>query len=206
MQPLQDSLGIFGQQGAVVAMAFTWLKSGKPDVSMTGNGLLAGLVAVTAGCWAVDQLGALIIGTVAGALVVASVLFFDRVRIDDPVGAISVHGVCGAFGTIAVGLFSELNAEESAGVLKEGLFYGGGTDQLVSQLIGVVSVAAWVSITSFILFTVLKHTVGLRVSEEEELAGLDILEHGAPGYGEGFGSFAPPSSNGGSAPVEETVS
>jgi Amt family ammonium transporter len=163
-------------------MTITWIKGGKPDVSMTGNGLLAGLVGVTAGCWAVDQLGALVIGALSGLIVVFAVAFFDRIRIDDPVGAISVHGVCGAFGTLAVGLFSELDAEESGGLLKEGLFYGGGTDQLISQLIGVVSVAAFVLVTSGLLFFVLKKTVGLRVSEQEEVEGLDIHEHGAPGY------------------------
>ena len=125
-------------------MMVTWIKDGKPDVSMTGNGLLAGLVGITAGCWAVDQLGAIIIGLIAGAIVVFAVSFFDRIRIDDPVGAVSVHGVCGAFGTIAVGLFSTLDAEESGGLLKEGLFYGGGADQLVSQLVGVVSIAVFV--------------------------------------------------------------
>jgi len=168
--------------GAVAAMGLTWVRTGKPDVSMTANGLLAGLVGVTAGCWAVDQLGAIVIGSVAGLLVVVAVSFFDRVRIDDPVGAISVHGVCGAFGTIAVGLFSELDAEESGGLLKEGLFYGGGADQLVSQLIGVVAIAAFVLVTSGLLFTLLKATVGLRVSEQEELEGLDVHEHGSPGY------------------------
>jgi Amt family ammonium transporter len=123
-----------------------------------------------------------VIGALCGVIVVASVLFFDRIRIDDPVGAISVHGVCGAFGTIAVGLFSTLDAEESGGLLKEGLFYGGGADQLVSQIVGVVSIAAFVLVTSGILFFVLKKTIGLRVSQEEELEGLDVHEHGAPGY------------------------
>ena len=171
-----------GAAGAFVAMMVTWIKDGKPDVAMTGNGLLAGLVGVTAGCWAVDQLGALAIGTVAGALVVYSVIFFDRVKIDDPVGASSVHGVCGAWGTIAVGLFSELDAEESGGLLKEGLFYGGGADQLVAQIVGVVAIATFVAITTGILFFVLKKTVGLRVSEQEEREGLDTHEHGVPGY------------------------
>jgi len=165
--------------GAAVAMIVTWLKSGKPDVAMTGNGLLAGLVGVTAGCWAVNGLGALIIGAVAGALVVFAVYFFDRVRIDDPVGAVSVHGVCGAFGTIAVGLFS---ATEAEGVVKKGLFYGGGADQLVSQLIGVAAIAAFVLVATTILFGAIKYTVGLRVSEQEEREGLDVHEHGVPGY------------------------
>lgn len=165
--------------GALVAMFVTWKRSGKPDVAMTGNGLLAGLVGVTAGCWAVNGLGAIVIGALAGVIVVFSVIFFDRIRIDDPVGAVSVHGVCGAFGTLAVGLFS---ATEVDGVVKKGLFYGGGADQLVSQLIGVVSIAAFVLITTTILFSVLKATVGLRVSEQEEREGLDTHEHGVPGY------------------------
>jgi Amt family ammonium transporter len=146
---------------------------------MTGNGLLAGLVGVTAGCWAVNALGATIIGALAGFIVVYAVYFFDRIRIDDPVGAVSVHGVCGAFGTIAVGLFS---ATEADGVVKKGLFYGGGADQLVSQLIGVVAIAAFVLVTTTVLFGVLKATVGLRVDEQEEREGLDIHEHGVPGY------------------------
>lgn len=168
-----------GAAGAVIAMLVTWLKDGKPDVAMTGNGLLAGLVAVTAGCWVVNGLGAILIGLIAGVLVVYSVMFWDKVKIDDPVGAISVHGICGAFGTIAVGLFS---ATESEGLIKKGLFYGGGTDQLVSQVIGVVAIAAFVLATSGILFFVMKKTVGLRVSEQEELEGLDVHEHGVPGY------------------------
>lgn len=168
-----------GAAGAVAAMVLTWVRSGKPDVAMTGNGLLAGLVGVTAGAWVVNGLGAIIIGLVAGVIVVFAVSFFDRIRIDDPVGAVSVHGVCGAFGTIAVGLFS---ATESEGVVKKGLFYGGGTDQLVSQLIGVVSIAAFVAVTSFVLFSVLKATVGLRVDEQEETEGLDVHEHGFAGY------------------------
>lgn len=165
--------------GAVVAMIVTWLRDGKPDVAMTGNGLLAGLVGVTAGCWVINGLGAIIIGAVAGAIVVYSVSFWDRRKIDDPVGAISVHGICGAFGTIAVGLFSAVEVE---GVVKKGLFYGGGTSQLVSQLIGVVSIAAFVLASSGLLFFTIKKTVGLRVSEQEEIEGLDVHEHGVPGY------------------------
>ena len=175
---------IAGAAGAVVAMFTTWIKSGKPDVSMTGNGLLAGLVAVTAGCYAVNPLGAFIIGAVAGFIVVFAVLFFDKIRLDDPVGAISVHGVCGAFGTLAVGLFSatQVTGDEDAILLRKGLFYGGGASQLGSQFIGVVAIAAFVLVTSGILFFVLKSTIGLRVSEEEEVDGLDVHEHGPPGY------------------------
>jgi ammonium transporter, Amt family len=174
--------------GALAAMTVTWVRSGKPDVAMTGNGLLAGLVSITAGAAAVTPQAALLIGAIGGVLVVFAVSFFDNVaKVDDPVGAISVHGVCGAFGTIAVGLFARQSVE---GAWEQGLFYGGGIDQLVAQVAGVVAIAVWVSITGFVLFSVLKAAGWLRVSEEEELAGLDVLEHGAPGYGEGFGSFA----------------
>lgn len=168
-----------GSMGAIAAMLTTWVRSGKPDVAMAGNGLLAGLVGVTAGAWVVNGLGAIIIGTTAGILVVFAVTFFDKVRIDDPVGAVSVHGVCGAFGTLAVGLFSSIEVD---GIIKKGLFYGGGTDQLVSQVIGVAAIAAFVFVASFILFAVLKATVGLRVSEQEEIEGLDVHEHGFAGY------------------------
>ncbi len=165
--------------GAFIAMMVTWLKDGKPDVAMTGNGLLAGLVSVTAGCFAVEPIGALIIGAVAGVIVVFAVSFFDRIRIDDPVGAVSVHGVCGAFGTLMVGFFSNTEAD---GFVAKGLFYGGGANQLVSQIIGVVSVGIFVAIASGLLFFVLKSTIGLRVSAEEEMEGLDVHEHGIPGY------------------------
>ncbi len=168
-----------GAAGAIAAMLTIWMKTGKPDVAMTANGLLAGLVGITAGTAAVSSIGAIVIGAAAGLIVVAAVFFFDRVRVDDPVGAISVHGVCGAFGTICVGLF----ATEDTDFWKQGFFYGGGTDQLVSQVIGVVSVAAFVAVTAGLLFMVIKATVGLRVSQEEELTGLDVPEHGSPGYG-----------------------
>lgn len=202
--PIAVTTTAAGAMGALAAMAMVWLKEGVPDVGMTGNGLLAGLVAITAGCAAVTPQAALVIGACAGIIVVWGIHFIERVlKVDDPVGAVAVHGINGAFGTICVGLFAR---DDVDGFWSQGLFYGGGADQLVSQLIGVLSVFAWVSITSYLLFTVLKHTVGLRVTEEEELAGLDILEHGSPGYGEGFGSFVPPSSNGAATPVEETVS
>ncbi len=165
--------------GAIAAMITTWLRSGKPDVAMAGNGLLAGLVGVTAGAWVVNGLGAIVIGTIAGIIVVFAVSFFDKVKIDDPVGAVSVHGVCGAFGTLAVGLFSSIEVD---GVIKKGLFYGGGADQLISQIIGVAAIAAFVFVASLILFATLKATVGLRVSEQEEIEGLDVHEHGFAGY------------------------
>ncbi len=164
--------------GAIAAMLAIWAKAGKPDVAMAANGMLAGLVGITAGTAAVSNVGALVIGAAAGVLVVASVFFFDRLKVDDPVGAISVHGVCGAFGTICVGLF----ATEETDFWKQGLLYGGGADQLVTQVIGVVTVAAFVAVTAGLMFLFIKRTIGLRVSEEEELAGLDVLEHGSPGY------------------------
>ncbi len=167
--------------GAAMTMIFTWLKYKKPDVSLTLNGALAGLVAITAGCLAVDPLGAAVIGALAGILIVLSVEFIDQVlKIDDPVGAISVHGVCGCFGTIMVGAFA----------VDGGLLYGGGSALLITQLIGVASVFAWTAVTSLILFGIIKATLGLRVSEEEEVMGLDIGEHGMEAYS-GFEMKAP---------------
>jgi len=150
-------------------MIITWLRYKKPDVSMTLNGSLAGLVAITAGCDVVSPVGAFFIGLIAAFVVVFGIEFIDKtLKIDDPVGAIGVHGFCGATGTILVGLFS----------LDKGLFYGHGASFLGVQLIGVVAVIAWVAITMTILFNVIKATVGLRVSKEEEITGLDIEEHG----------------------------
>lgn len=161
--------------GACLAMIFTWIRYGKPDVSMTLNGALAGLVAITAGTAAVNNVGAAAIGAMAGVLVVLAVEFFDKVaKIDDPVGAISVHGVCGSFGTIMVGLFA----------VDGGLLYGGGVDLLITQVTGVVAVFIWTVVTTGILFLVLKYTVGLRVTENEELEGLDLGEHGMVAYGD----------------------
>lgn len=165
--------------GAITAMIAVWVRAGKPDVAMAANGMLAGLVGITAGCAAVSNVGALIIGALSGVLVFGSVLFFDRIGIDDPVGAISVHGVCGAFGTICVGLF----ATEDTDFWQQGLFYGGGASQLLTQVIGVVAVAAFVAVTAAGLFLAIKATIGLRVPEDEELAGLDVAEHGSAGYG-----------------------
>ncbi len=165
--------------GAVSAMLSSWLVLKKPDASMALNGVLAGLVAITAGCAAVSPIGALIIGLIAGFLVVVSVLFIDRrLRIDDPVGAVSVHGVCGAFGTLAVGLFA----------LEGGLFYGHGPRLLAVQALGVLTAFVWAFGLGLGLFYLLKITVGLRVSDDEELLGLDIGEHGMEAYS-GFQIF-----------------
>ena len=168
--------------GGLVAGAVIWRKTGSLDVAMTGNGVLAGLVGITAGTATMNPMGAVVTGGIAGVIVVYSVLFFDRKGVDDPVGAISVHGVCGVWGTLSVGLFSRY-ADGFVATDNAGLFYGGGGDQLLVQLIGVVLVFAWVTITTGILFAVMKKTMGLRVSREEEIGGLDLHEHGVPGYG-----------------------
>lgn len=157
-------------------MIFTWIKDGKPDVSMSLNGSLAGLVAVTASCDCVDALGASIIGLVAGILVVVAVEFLDKkLHIDDPVGAVGVHCANGIWGTFSVGLFS--TGYDGVG---KGLFYGGGFKQLGIQALGFLAVAAWTTVCMIIVFTVIKKTVGLRVSEEEEIKGLDATEHNLP--------------------------
>jgi Amt family ammonium transporter len=172
--------------GAIGAMITSWVWFGKPDPSVSLNGALAGLVGITAGTWVVSPVGAVIIGFLAGILVVLSVEFFDKVlHIDDPVGAISVHGVVGAWGTIAVGLFAD--GVNDPGIV--GLFYGGGAAQLGIQLIGVLAVFGWVIVTSLVLFGVLKAAKLLRVSEREELMGLDIGEHGTESYS-GFQIFS----------------
>lgn len=150
-------------------MIFTWLRYGKPDVSMTLNGALAGLVAITAGCDVVSPAGACIIGIIAGIVVVFAVEFVDQtLKVDDPVGAVSVHGVCGALGTILTGFFA----------IDGGLLYGGGTELLITQITGVAAVIAWVVLTMIVVFNIIKKTVGLRVSENEEIVGLDLEEHG----------------------------
>ncbi len=159
--------------GAVTAMIVTWCKYRRPGLSLTLNGALAGLVAITAGCDVVSPGGAVIIGILAGVVLVFGVEFIDKVlKIDDPVGAVSVHGLNGALGTIMVGFFSTSN----------GLFYGGGAGQLGSQLIGVGAVAAWAMGLGFLVFYILKKTIGVRVSKRIEEEGLDIYEHGESAY------------------------
>lgn len=169
----------------VVCMIFTWIKYGKPDVSMCLNASLAGLVAITAPCDVTDVTGAIIIGAVAGLLVVFGVWFLDnKLRVDDPVGAVAVHCLNGIWGTIAVGLFATTSAPGNDSIV--GLFYGGGFKQLGLQLAGFASVAAWTTVMITITFLVIKATVGLRVSEEEEIVGLDSCEHGLPSAYAGF--------------------
>ena len=169
----------------VACMIFTWIKYGKPDVSMCLNASLAGLVAITAGCDVTDALGSIVIGVVAGLLVVFGVWFLDeKLRVDDPVGAVAVHCLNGIWGTIAVGLFATTSAPGNDSFT--GLFYGGGLKLLGLQLTGFASVAAWTVVTITITFLVIRKTVGLRVSEEEEIMGLDSCEHGLPSAYAGF--------------------
>ena len=161
----------------VVCMIFTWVKNGKPDVSMCLNASLAGLVGITAGCDALDALGALIVGVVSGILVVVVVEFLDlKLHIDDPVGAVGVHMANGIWGTLAVGLLANPNAP--AGL--DGLFYTGNGRLLAIQFLGILAIAVWTAVTMFITFNIIKHTVGLRASADEEIAGLDATEHGLP--------------------------
>ncbi|MDW3220609.1 MAG: ammonium transporter [Acidimicrobiales bacterium] len=172
--------------GVLGAALIVYLKTGIADVAMAGNGALAGLVSITAPVGTVEPWAALVIGFIGGMIVVFAVLGFDKIRIDDPVGAIAVHGVCGIWGTLSIGLFAKYDdAFLSGGGLTEdyGLFYGGGIEQLAVQALMVLIVVAWVGIASLIVFTLIEKTVGLRVDEEEEVAGLDVAEHGSAGYG-----------------------
>lgn len=162
-----------------VTMIFTWIKNGKPDVSMSLNGSLAGLVAVTAGCDVVDAAGSCIIGIVSGILVVLAVEFIDmKLKVDDPVGAVAVHCVNGIWGTLAVGLFATTSVPGNDTF--NGLFYGGGFSLLGKQALGVLTVGAWTAVTMTLVFFIIKKTNGLRVSREEEIKGLDATEHNLP--------------------------
>ena len=169
----------------LTATITAWLMLGKPDLGMILNGTLAGLVAITAPCAFVSVGSSLIIGAVAGVLVVLSVAMFDKFRVDDPVGALSVHLVNGIWGTLAVGLFAQhsaLPAGLTAATFKDGLFFGGGSEQFIAQLIGVVAVGGFTMVAGAIAWALIKFTVGLRVTEEEEIEGLDFGEHGNRAY------------------------
>lgn len=173
--------------GGLACTATIWWKSGKPDLAMIGNGVLAGLVSITAGCGTVNQIPAFLIGAIGGVIVVFAVFFFDRIRIDDPVGAISVHGVCGAWGVLSVGLWAHnpdafVEAVAGDAYSASGLFYGGGINQLAVQAVMLLIIVAWVASITSVLFLTLKSTIGIRVSAEEEIEGLDVLEHGLAGY------------------------
>ncbi|MGN1349374.1 MAG: ammonium transporter [Anaerovoracaceae bacterium] len=166
--------------GGITAMMYTWIKYKKPDVSMSLNGVLAGLVGITAGCDAVTPVGAFCIGLLCGIVCPLAVELLDnKLKVDDPVGAVSVHGVCGALGTILTGVFA----------VDGGLLYGGGIHLFLVQCLGVIAVIAWVAVTMTIIFQIIKHTMGLRVSEEEEVVGLDIMEHAIESSYAGFSTF-----------------
>jgi ammonium transporter, Amt family len=167
--------------GGLATTVTIWAKTGKPDLSMICNGVLAGLVAITAPCGSVNPGMSVIIGAVGGILVVFSVFFFEKIKIDDPVGAVSVHGVCGAWGLLSVGLFAQYD-DAFLGRDDAGLFYGGGFDQLGMQALMLLVIGVWVTATTSLVFFVLKKTIGLRVEPEEEMEGLDFLEHGIEGY------------------------
>lgn len=183
--------------GAVAALLISWIVLGKSDVGTMLNGALAGLVAITASCAFVDPWAAVVIGLVAGVLVFFSMKFFDKMKIDDPIFALSVHGAAGIWGTLSNGLFATPELVEKVGIGKAGLLYGGGVDQLLVQLYGVLASGGYAFIVSFILLGIMKAVMGLRVTEEEEVIGLDLSEHGSYGYpeqmkksGSGNGTFA----------------
>jgi Amt family ammonium transporter len=175
-----NTTNLAGAIGLLTATATAWIVLGKPDLGMTINGCLAGLVAITAGCAYVSINSSLIIGGAAGIIVVFAVLLFDKLKIDDPVGALAVHLANGVFGTICVGIFAQ---DKITGVpTGDGLINGGGTKLLVAQLVGSVSVIAFTFVTSIIFWAVIKAVMGLRVSANEEVEGLDIGEHGMEAY------------------------
>ncbi|MEO1340408.1 MAG: ammonium transporter, partial [Cyanobacteria bacterium J06635_13] len=170
--------------GALTATLVTWLRDDRPDLSMIINGLLAGFVSVTAGAFVVDYFGALFVGIVGGILVVFAVSMLDNFKIDDPVGAIAVHLVCGVWGTLAVGLFANPNNPLQRGTENAigGLFYDGGFQQLLAQIIGIAAVGAFTVVFSVAAWYLIKLVFGLRVDAKDEIEGLDISEHGMEGY------------------------
>jgi Amt family ammonium transporter len=164
--------------GGIMAMVTVWILVGKPDLSMAMNGALAGLVAITAPCAFVDPWAAIVIGGIGGVLVVLGVLFLDKIHVDDPVGAFPVHGINGIWGTLAIGLFGR----EALGLKNDGVFLGGGWNQFGTQALGILAVAVFVGIAMTMIFLAIDKTIGLRVSRDEELRGLDIGEHGLESY------------------------
>lgn len=180
MARIAVTTNLAGAAGALSALVLSWILFKKPDTSMTFNGVLAGLVGITAGCANMTPAGSILVGLLCGTAVVCAVLFFDKVKVDDPVGAVSVHGVCGSLGTLMVGLWGVKYGGEALEPI--GLLNGGGSAQFVTQLMGVGAAFLLVFPTMMVLFTILKHTVGLRVSEQEEIEGLDLHEHGNEAY------------------------
>lgn len=185
--------------GSLVALVMSWMLYKKPDLGLSLNGALAGLVAITAGCAFVSPLSSIIIGSLAGAAMLLAVRFFDTIHIDDPVGAISVHGLCGALGTLAVGLFAQ--EQFAPGTTGNGLLFGGGFKLLAAQATGVAAVFGWAMLTGGVIFGAIRATIGLRVEPQEEIDGLDIHEHGAAAYSEIFVQPFLPAGNGFSIPL-----
>lgn len=181
-----------GAAAAITGMFTAWKITGKPDVALTGGSAIAGLVAITAPTAFVENWAAILIGLIAGLLYILLVLLFDKLKLDDPVGAIPAHGLLGAWGTLSVGIFASPRLIEAAGAGKAGLLYTGNFAQLGIQAIGIIAVFAFVFVSSSIVFRLIKATVGLRVTEEEEIQGLDIGEHGMWGYPEQFAGHLPP--------------
>ncbi|MHC4985667.1 MAG: ammonium transporter [Planctomycetota bacterium] len=181
-----STLGVIGQESLIGLVAFVWALYGKPDLSMTMNGALAGLVAITAPCAFVDPWAAMVIGVVGGLVVVIGVALLDKIHVDDPVGAVAVHGMNGLWGTLAVGLFATPALKMDS--MSAGLFYGGGSAQLGIQALGTFACAGFALVAMGSVFMLIKSTVGLRVSKDEELRGLDIGEHGMESYA-GFQVF-----------------
>ncbi|MUT64826.1 ammonium transporter [Paenibacillus sp. NEAU-GSW1] len=179
---LNTQLGAAG--GAIAALILSWMVLGKSDIGAMLNGALAGLVAITASCAFVESWAAIVIGVVAGIVVVLSMQFFEKMRIDDPIYALSAHGAAGVWGTLSNGLFATPELAEKVGVGKAGLFYGGGFEQLGVQALGIVACGAFAFAVSYGILYVLKKTIGIRVSEEQEIVGLDMSEHGSYGYPE----------------------
>ncbi|GEN34408.1 ammonium transporter [Aneurinibacillus danicus] len=178
---------------AVFAFLASWMYNGKADITAMLNGTLAGLVAITASCAFVEAWAAVVIGAIAGVLAYFMSIYVERKGIDDPIYAVSVHGIAGVWGTLSTGFFAAPRLVEIVGVGKEGLFYGGGLHQLGVQAIGVLACFAYVAVVSYIVIAILKATIGIRVSEEEEILGLDLSEHGAYGYPEHLSDDASPS-------------
>jgi Amt family ammonium transporter len=170
--------------GAVAALAISWIVMGKADIPSMLNGVLAALVAITAACAFVDPWAAVVIGAVSGILTFYTSIWFDRMGIDDPVFAFSVHGIAGIWGTLSTGLFATPELVEKVGIGQAGLFYGGGFHQLGVQALGLGGAMVYVFVVSYIILAALKATIGLRVTEEEEVVGLDLSEHGGYGYPE----------------------
>ncbi|GIP38849.1 ammonium transporter [Paenibacillus sp. J31TS4] len=179
---VNTQLGAAG--GAVAALIVSWMAMGKADVSSMLNGALAGLVAITASCAFVAPWAAMVVGLIAGVVVVASMAFFEKLRIDDPIYALSAHGTAGVWGTLSNGLFATPELAEKVGVGQAGLFYGGGFSQLGVQALGIVACGAFAFLVSYAILSIMKATIGIRVTEEEEVIGLDLSEHGSYGYPE----------------------